>query len=471
MDFLQITIAALTLMVAGFGVRLLILPDRRNNGAEIFASSVLLGSAFVSGSLFLLGFLILGAPLRWSVTLLCLAVGTIGVWRTGLPTLRAFLPATNSGICFLTISIVQLTALVWLNAQRVLGWDGLFNFEAKARLIFQNGGSVPLDWFSDPSRTWMLQGYPLLLPLTESWLYLWLGREDQQLVKLLFPLFFAAALCLLNAGSRLLSAGSRPGLVAPLLLFTVPLLFIGDGSASSGYADFPLAVFYLAAVVSLLDFWRVGEAAALRLAGMFAACGCWLKQEGAILWICLMVIAAIALVRKQAAGRDWLALVKAAVPGLLLLVGWQCFVRLTGLPEIRQFSAINPESLQTGLGRAPIVVWAVLAELVNWRFWGMLWLLVAVTIVLLIWRRQLSNQFVLPLAILLPFTLYSNVYLFSLWPSFVIHLESSFSRLLIHLSLVAVLMVGSLLRFPQTALRCPGQSFRLRADDLPRNNY
>ncbi len=462
MDFLQIIAAMLALMVAGLGLGLLALPDRRRNGAELFAASVLFGSTFVSVALFLLGLLISGALLRWSVTALCVSVGTIGIWRRGLPKPRAFLPVTNSGKCFLIIGIVQLTAIVWLNAQRVLGWDGLFNFEAKARLIFQNGGSVPLDWFSDPSRTWMLQGYPLLLPLTESWLYLWLGREDQQLMKLLFPLFFAAALCLLNAGSRLLNAGSRPGLVAPLLLFTVPLLFIGDGSASSGYADFPLAVFYLAAVISLLDFWQSGEAAALRLAGMFATCGCWLKQEGAILWVCLMVIAAIALFRKRAVGRDWPALVKATVPGLLLLVGWQWFVRMMSLPDIRQFSAINPESLLTGSGRAPIVAWAVLAELVNWRFWGVLWILVAVTIVLLIWRRQLSNQFVLPLAILLPLTLYSSVYLFSLWPSFVIHLESSFSRLLIHISLVATLMVGTQLRLPQNVLRCSGRSFRLR---------
>lgn len=470
MDFLQITVAVLTLMVAGLGLSLLALPDRRKNGVELFASSVLLGSAFVSTSLFLLGFLISGAPLRWSVAALCLTVGAIGIGRKGLPKLRWGWPGTSSGKWYLMIGGVQLTALVWLNAQRVLGWDGLFNFEAKARLIFQNGGSVPMHLFFDPSRSWMLQSYPLLLPLTESWLYLWLGRDDQQLVKLLFPLFFAAALCLVNAGSRLVRLDSQPSLVALLLLFTIPLLFIGDGSASSGYADFPLAVFYLAAVISILDFWRNGEAEALRLAGMLAACGCWLKQEGAILWACLMVIAAIALLRKRAVGRDWLALARAAIPGLLFLVSWQWFVRMMSLPDIRQFSAITPESLRDGWGRIPIVAWAVVVELGNLRFWGLLWLLVAVTIGLLVWRRELSNQFVLPLAILLPFALYSSVYLFSLWPSFVIHLESSFSRLLIHLSLAAALMVGSLFQFPQTVLRCPGQSFRLRANDLPRNN-
>ncbi|MBL8188611.1 MAG: hypothetical protein JNK38_11420 [Acidobacteria bacterium] len=450
MDFLQITVAVLTLMVAGLGLGLLALPDRRKNALELFASSVLFGSAFVSVSLFLQGLLISGALLRWSVAALCLTVGAIGIWRKGLPKMRWGWPATNSGKWVLLIGGVQLVALVWLNAQRVLGWDGLFNFEAKARLIFQNGGSVPMHLFFDPSRSWMLQSYPLLLPLTESWLYLWLGREDQQLVKLLFPLFFASALCLVNVGGRLLGADSWRSVAAPLLLLTVPLLFIGDGSASSGYADFPLAVFYLASVISLLDFWRYGDTAALRLTGMLAACGCWLKQEGAILWACLMMIAVIALFRKRAVGRDWLALAKAAVPGLLFLVGWQWFVRMMSLPDIRQFAAINPESFRTGWGRIPIVAWAVLAELGNVRFWGVLWFLVAVTIGLLVWRRELSNQFVLPLAILLPFTLYSSVYLFSLWPSFVIHLESSFSRLLIHLSLAAVLMVGSLLRIPQT---------------------
>lgn len=375
---------------------------------------------------------------------MCVAIGVTGFSRRSLPKLNSLLPESSAGKCLLALGIAQIAIVAWLSFQRVLGWDGLFNFEIKARLAFLNGGVLPLDFFSDPTRSWTLQSYPLMLPLTESWLYLWLGQADQQLVKILFPMFFAAALCLLIGGNRLLGICSWRRLVAPLLIFTTPLLLIGDGSASSGYADFPLAVFYLAAVVYLLEFWRTGDAAALRLAGAIAACGCWLKQEGAILWLCAMAIAAIVLAAKRANRREWFALAGAAFPGLLIVAGWQLFVRLMSLSEIKQFS-ISLHTLRNNLWRAPVIAWAELAEFANWRSWGAMWLLVAATIVLLIRRRELSRFFVLPLAVLLPLGLYSGVYIFSLWPSFAAHLESSFPRLLIHVSLVAVLFVAACL--------------------------
>ena len=443
MDFLLLSIALLPLFLAGFGVSQLLASDRQKTGAELFGLSFLFGSAIVSLSSFLLGFLVSGATLRWSVAALCVAIGVIGFRQRGLPNRYELLPKSVAGKCLLALGLAQITIVVWLSFQRVLGWDGLFNFETKARLAFLNGGVLPLDFFSDPSRSWTLQSYPLMLPLTESWLYLWLGRADQQLVKILFPLFFASALGLLSGGNRLLGLGSWQRFVAPLLVFIAPGLLIGDGSASSGYADFPLAVVYLAAAISLLNFWQSGDRAALQLAGAVAACGCWLKQEGAILWFCLMAIAAIGLWLKQSSRSQWLELGKSALPGLLIVVGWQWFVREVGLPEIKQFSPISVASLRGNLWRLPVIAESVLAQLGNWRSWGIFWLIAAAAIARIVWQRKIKDFALMPLFVLLPLGLYSGVYVFSLWPSFVAHLESSFPRLLIHLSLVAALIVGA----------------------------
>ncbi|MEK7829894.1 MAG: hypothetical protein AAB401_02350, partial [Acidobacteriota bacterium] len=210
MDFLLSAVAVIILLLGGFGISRLLLPNR-SNCAELFALSFLLGSAVVSLSLFVFGFFISGIGLRLMVTTVCIALGWIG-WRRN----RVSSPRVSKGFGIvekaladaratdtqtklrLAINVVQVAIVCWLSFVRVLGWDGLFNFEVKARLAFLNGGVIPLEYFSDPSRTWTLQSYPLLLPLTESWLYLWLGRADQQLVKIIFVLFFIAALCLLN---------------------------------------------------------------------------------------------------------------------------------------------------------------------------------------------------------------------------------------------------------------------------------
>lgn len=435
MDILLLTISLLLLLSAGLGTSLLLLPKRSTSAAELFALSFLFGSTIISLSSFLLGFLVSGLWLRGSLTFLCVAIGLIGIRRRNLKLHPDNLSSSKKW--WLALATVEVAVVAWLSSVRVLGWDGLFNFEIKARLAFLNGGVLPLEYFSDPSRTWTLQSYPLLLPMTESWLYLWLRRADQHLIKLLFPFFFAAALCLFSAGNRIFDLRSWQKFVPLLLVFTMPSLLIGDGSASSGYADFPLAVFYLASVIYLAEFWRTGEFSALRLAGALAGAGCWLKQEGALLWFCVVILATIKLIQIRADWRKWTELAKAAIPGLLIILGWQAFVRLVSLPGINQFSPLSFATLRSNLWRVPIIAEAVFRELTNWRHWGALWLIALAATVWLFWRRNQSEA-LLPFAVLLPLAFYCSVYVFSLWPSFITHLESSFPRLLIHLSLVAV---------------------------------
>lgn len=459
MDFLLLTVALLILLLAGLGASLLLLPNQwRVSAAELFGLSFLLGSAVVSILLFVLGFLLSGAYLRWSVAACCLLFGLFGqlkIRRNGWPiTLRDLLPVTSTDRLLLALSAVQITAVAWLCFWRVLGWDGLFNFESKARLAFLNGGVIPPEFFSDPSRTWMLQSYPLLLPLTESWLYSWLGRADQELVKIIFVLFFVSALCLLNGGARRLEVAGWQMFISPVLVFTTPLLLIGDGSASSGYADFPLAVFYLAAVIWLMEFWRSGDNAALRLAGVLLAAACWMKQEGAILWLTAMAIIALRAWLDGALRPQWRAVVTTALPGAAVIAGWQLFVSMNHSLSISQFSPVNIHTLKNNLWRIPTIFLAVTGELLNWRHWGIFWLIVLLAMVIA-WRGSKRALKLQPLFVLLPVVFYASVYVFSLWPSFLTHLESSFPRLLIHVALVGALIV--------TAVR-PGQVFHKTAE-------
>lgn len=450
MDFLLFAVALLLLLLAGLGLSLMLLPNERRGGAaELFGLSFLLGTAVVSALSFVVGFLVSGAYLRWAVVASCALLGVIGLGWRGWPVKpRELLPATAAGWLLLAFSAIQVIAAVWLCFWRVLGWDGLFNFESKARLAFLNGGVIPLEFFSDPSRTWMLQSYPLLLPLAESWLYLWLGRADQELVKIIFVLFFVSALCLLHGGWRRLGISGWRRFVAPLLVFTTPLLLVGDGSASSGYGDFPLAVFYLAAVIWLMEFWRSRDGSALRLAGVLLASACWLKQEGAILWLMAMAIVAIRAWSDGADWRQWRRFVVAALPGAAVIAGWHVFVRLNHSLNISQFSPPGLGILRTNLWRAPTIVAAIGGELLNWQHWGVFWL-IALAATVTMWRSKSRDLKMLPLLMLLPVASYSCVYIFSLWPSFLTHLVSSFPRLLIHVTLVASLLVGAALRGQQ----------------------
>ena len=332
------------------------------------------------------------------------------------------------------MALPMIGLVVWLSRLRTLGWDGLFNWEIKARIAFLNGGVIPLDFFSDPTRPWTLQGYPLLLPLTEAWFYGWMGSADQEMIKLLFPLFYAAALGLIAVGVARTGCAVWQTVFAFLLIAATPLTLVGDGSASSGYADFPLAVFYLAAVVYLIEYWIEDAERSLRLLGCLAAIMCWVKQEGAVLWLCLIALAVVKIVQRRQARR----LPELILPGLTLLIGWSVFVGFVKPPTGDNFLPITPQTLWNNLNRATTIFPSAISEMLNWKHWGVLWPMAAVSIALLAGDRRLAALAALVIA---PIALYCGIYFFSAWPGFATHMSSSFPRLLIHITPVAVVAV------------------------------
>src|SRR5207248_9608042 len=100
------------------------------------------------------------------------------------------------GVCrtssiFLGIFVfLEIAIVFYLSFVHTLGWDGLLNWEIKAHYAFANGGVIPATYFSDSGRAFSHPEYPLAIPFTELWLYLWLGEADQLWAKTIFPIFY-----------------------------------------------------------------------------------------------------------------------------------------------------------------------------------------------------------------------------------------------------------------------------------------
>lgn len=440
MDLLLLSLAMLVQMLAGFGISRLILRRQPSAGlTESFALSFLLGVTLVSGLLFLLGLFVLGDGLLWSVTAICLVVGWIG-WRRQKLQLRLcdLWPQTLVGRLLLAISVGQVIVVGWLCWVRVLGWDGLLNYEAKARWAFLQGGALPLSYFSDPSRDWSHQNYPLLLPLAESWLYLWIGRADQQVAKIVPWMFFVSAACLLHAAGCRFMANQWQRFVAPMIVFCVPLLLIGDGSVSTGYADFPMAVFYLAMIMFVIEFWRSENFDALLMAGLLSAAGCWLKQDGIILWACMVILVCLKALaefkRWKHDWRKWAKLATALSFGLLIFAGWQGFVEFVGATARSEIQPVELQTLRANTWLLPIIIKGVVLELLTLRNWGILWTITFLSIGWMLVRHRNHEAIILALAVVLPILAFASLHFF-------FH-GSPLTRLLIQISLVAALTVA-----------------------------
>ena len=177
----------------------------------------------------------------------------VGAFATGDPGSETAQRARMDPVCHprdrdATIFMISFQAYPRLG--RLLVW------EIKARYAFLNGGVLPEAYFQGAGRSFSHPDYPLAIPFTQLWIYLWLGEANQFWAKDYFSDFLWGRRILLALLASRITGRRWIGLLLAILLFFVPQASLSTGSAIVGYADFPLAILYLAAVGYLLASLR-----------------------------------------------------------------------------------------------------------------------------------------------------------------------------------------------------------------------
>src|SRR5438552_12623838 len=264
MSALALLAAFGTLLVAGYGVlALLVRQKTRLTLTEQIAFSWLLGIGVVSLLLWIFGLFVHGGLLPGLVSIVCLSLGFVG-WRRMVPVPRRRRP-TPFEIFLGIIIVIEIAIVFYLSFVHTLGWDGLLNWEIKARYAFANGGVLPATYFSDSGRAFSHPEYPLAIPFTELWLYLWLGEANQFCAKTIFPIFYVVGTFLLVALGRRFTGKTWIGLLMAAFLFFVPQITVEVGSAIAGYADFPLGILHVATIGCLFCATKPKHHAFMRL--------------------------------------------------------------------------------------------------------------------------------------------------------------------------------------------------------------
>lgn len=270
-------------------------------------------------------------------------------------------------VCFGLVTAMAVCAFVMVVSNKLHGSNDAYAvWNLRARFLFR-GGDHWTDGFS-PLIRWSNPDYPLLLSATVArwWAYI---RSDTILVPQLVAFFFylATAVLLVSAVSTLRSV--RQGLVAGLFLFSTSFFTRLGGSQ---YADVPIGLFMLAAMVafSLGDGDRERSPAAYTLAGVFAGCAAWTKNEGMLFVVAVFVARLVSAALAGAEGRKGLIReIAFFCAGLAPILAVLAFFKLAYAPSndlFRDQGAGPVLARITDPHRYAMIVEAFLNEIVRW---------------------------------------------------------------------------------------------------------
>jgi hypothetical protein len=431
--------ALAVILGAGAGILRLLLREAHSETtpAERWGLSWILGAGYVSVAMFAVGWAIRGPAL---IALLVAGAAIIfhaatRVGGTARSRGKKF-SALEWGLTALLLG--QGVFLLWWTPQVALGWDGMVLWEAKARIAAENGGFIPLRYFSEPPFPMAQARYPLFLPNTEAWLYLWMGSANQSWVRILGPLTYLAGTCILAGAAQRLGASRTISLATAVAFFFVPYFFTGQWNVLSGYADFPLGVIFLAAASRLPCLAAPGSNAELRLFAVLAGLATWVKQEGVYLWLILIGIASLILLPR----RGWKAALAVAVPGIVIAGGYSIFLRVAETPADPFYHPPTPANLLAFAHRIGPVFHQLGRELMHFEFWSFLWIGALFALLSLAAQREWMIAVPLSLAISLPLLFYVWPFILSALDSYQNHMEHAFPRLMLQIAPTAMLAIG-----------------------------
>src|ERR1700736_4568403 len=390
MTLLGLAGAYFTLLVGGAGVALLILRDSpRLNLVEVACLAWLFGVGVISLLLWLGGTFSSGFVLPSLVALLCVALGISG-WRVTLrKKVRFSLPRPGSRLEWILAAalLMELLIMFVVCLKHTLGWDGLFNWELKARYAFLSSGILPQSYYSSPGRAFSHPEYPLAIPFTELWLYLWMGEPHQFWIKTMFPLFYIAGALLVALLITRLTGKRWLGLLIALLLPFVPFVTASPGGVIVGYADIPLGVFYATALGYLLCSLDRNLSYSFPIYVATLTLIPWIKSEGVILWSLLALIGLAAGLYQHRIRSAILSI----LPGLLLTIGWRCYLKTMHCLVPSDFSQPTLQLLSDNLNRLGTISGKAFAEVTDTSDWSIFWLLTLIAIIYVLVSRRLSR--------------------------------------------------------------------------------
>lgn len=348
---------------------------------------------------------------------------------------------------FLTLGITFEVFYAFFRAfiKPMEAYDAIAIYAIKAK-AFYLASSIPQDFFYNLALFLPHPDYPLNIPLAETFVYLFLGSLNDQLVKIIFPLFFVGILGILYSGIRRFASN------AYALLFTFILASIPQFSsyAANGYLDIVLAYYYFASALFLfLWFKNVRDYQFLLVSGIMAGLAAWTKNEGSMYCVINIVLIAIYLLENRAnvtIRKSIIYLCGYIFVVLILLSGWLWIKTSAHLvnDEI-DLARLNPYNLSGQYSRIWPIIYEFQKQFLGPKKWNIVWIIFIFLLLGGIKRAFSKDIKYITLSIFFAFGGYILIYMITS-QNIAWHLSSTASRFFIHFLPVVIYWFAAMLK-------------------------
>ncbi|MCC6544978.1 MAG: hypothetical protein IT392_10860 [Nitrospirae bacterium] len=331
--------------------------------------------------------------------------------------------------------------LLFGTAVPLRGWDALQTWAYKGKMFFYDMG-ISYDILKDPLTH---PDYPLLIPLTFSWIYTSMGQVNDELVRMIYPLQFVSLLAIFFDAVRKVAA-RRFSLLFTALLSMTPIIMIHTGGFVGvytadfvGYADLALSIFFLGAGAFFYLYMSEGDYAYLVTAVLFLAMGAWTKNEGLVLLLIGGILITVSLafgskIKYKFILMTWGLLGVITLPWIIYKMYYHISSEYT--PNM------NTATMQSNLLRLPYIIkmfFYILfrkADLFNYSWYGY------VISSLINIRKSFRNPLIFLHAMILA-QCASYIFIYLISPlDLKFHIETSLDRVFIHLTPLAILIMA-----------------------------
>jgi len=315
-------------------------------------------------------------------------------------------------------------------------YDAVAIYAIKSK-IFYLAGSIPQNYFGNLSSFFPHPDYPLNIPLAETFVYLVMGNLNDELVKIIFPLYFTGILVLFYFAVRRF-ANARYALLFTFILATIPQF---NNYAANAYVDLPLAYYYFASAIFLFrwlaDRNRTGP---LIISALMVALAGWTKNDGLMYCIintCVILIFIMLNLKKITRKDIWRLLLYLSIIFLVSLP-WSLAKGPAHIVNNEiDLKNLNPANLVKQFHKIVPIIYEYQKQFFGPKKWNIFWP-AAFFIIIFNFRKALSGiGKYMALSISLAVLGYSLFYMIS-YVDVNFFLSKTWSRFLIHFLPVAV---------------------------------